>query len=140
MHHIKDGSHVNICGSSASHAQDTICFLRIEQVRFFGNASKREIKLILTHVSVFSELYLVFDKEASICAALSICLKELAPSSFPAITVRILIAHVYILGLAHVELILIVQMTGAATVAVASARKRSYATTCVHDERLFLLI
>ena len=83
---------------------------------------------------VFSDVYLVFDKEASVCAALSICLKELAPATLPAVTVRILIAIVYILGLAHVELILIVQVAGAAAVAVATARKSSYTTTGVHNE------
>jgi hypothetical protein len=89
---------------------------------------------------VFSDMYLVFDKEASIRAALSICLKELAPATLPAVTVRILIAIVYILGLTHVELVLIVQVARAAAVAVAAARKGSYATTCVHDERLLLLL
>jgi len=140
IHHIKDWPHVNVCGSCPSHAQDPVCFLRIEQVRFFGNASKGEIKFIVTNMVVFSDMYLVFDKEASIGATLSICLKELAPASLPAITVRILIAIVYIFGLAHVELKLIVQVAGAAAVAVATARKCSYATTGVHDERLLLLL
>ena len=89
---------------------------------------------------VFSDVYLVFDKEASIRAALSICLKELASASLPAVTVRILIAIVYILGLTHVELVLIVQVAGATAVAVAATRKGSYATACVHDERLLLLL
>ena len=140
IHHIEDGSHVNVCGSSASHPQDAVCFLRIEQVRLFGNASKSEIKLVVTNMVVFSDMYLVFDKEASVCAALSICLKELAPATLPAVTVRILIAIVYILGLTHVELILIVQVARAAAVAVPAARKRRYATACVHDERLLLLL
>lgn len=102
MHHIEDGSHVNVCGCRTSHAQDSICFLRIEQVRLFGNTSKGEIKLVVTNMIVFSDMYLVFDKEASICAALAICLKELASATLSAVTVRILIAIVYILGLTHV--------------------------------------
>jgi hypothetical protein len=74
----------------------------------------------------------VFDKKPSICAALSVSLKEIAPTSFSAFAVSILIALIDIFGLTHIELILRIQVIGTAAKAIASARDGSDPATRVH--------
>ena len=115
-----------------SHTEDSISFLRKEEVRLFLDTTKCEIKSILIHMMLLPEMDLVLDEEAPVCASLSVSLYELAPATFAACAVSVLVALIDILRLTHVKLILRVQVIRSAAVAVAPAWDGRDTASCVH--------